>query len=90
MQKLVQSHSWGGGGCTLSHSTEKAVAALFREDPEHLVNMVMAMRAHGVVTKAILPKYPVKSLSLRLDVIWRHHVRDPKSHSLVLHVPGYV
>ena len=49
VQKLVQSHSWGGGGCTLSHSTEKAVVGLFREDPEQLVNMVMAMRARGVM-----------------------------------------
>ena len=49
VQKLVQSHNRGGGGCTLSHSTEKAVVALFREDPEQLVNMVMAMRASGVM-----------------------------------------
>ena len=46
---MVQCHSWGGGGCTLSHSTEKAVVALFRDAPEQLVNMVMAMIAHGVM-----------------------------------------
>ena len=49
VQKSVQSHTRGDGSCTLSHSTEKAVVALFREDPEQLVNMVMAMRAHGVM-----------------------------------------
>ena len=37
------------GHNSLSHSTEKAVVGLFREDPEQLVNMVMAMRAHGVM-----------------------------------------
>ena len=47
VQKLVQSHNRDDGGCTLSHSTEKAVVALFRDAPEQLVNMVMAMRAQG-------------------------------------------
>lgn len=48
--KLVQSSSSssGGGSCTLSHSTERALIGLFKEDPEELVNVVMAMRAQSV------------------------------------------
>lgn len=48
--KLVQNTSGGGGvSCTLSHSTERALVSLFKEDPEELVNVVMTMRAQSVI-----------------------------------------
>ena len=49
--KLIRNTSGGGGGdsCTLSHSTERALVSLFKEDPEELVNMVMTMRAQNVI-----------------------------------------